>query len=315
MKILIFGLKSAGKTCLIQNVLGGKSWKELQSINATEFIDSRDYIYRGLLHITVFDLGGQKQFINEYYTQQWANNIFSNCMAFYFVVDSSNTQNLNNAKQEFYKSLSFLTKLSKGICKKITLVISKCDISRKSPKEIRKFIFDHPNYTHEIKSINVSIPRNTARKNFGKSLNDLIPSEIKSRQELLNNICSNFNNKTKSIYSLILNKTDGLEIASAIDKKLVSNKVKEELEYTSLKTLIYSEQEGKIFKLLKDDNIISDNIMNFRLWQNKQNIIILSDFSEYTGFFTVFKSENFNYDKIKSSINIIKDKVNKLIKE
>ena len=81
MKILVFGLKSAGKTCLIQNVLGGKSWKELKSINPTEFIDSKEYIYRGLLRINIFDLGGQEQFIKEYYKEEWINNIFSNCFS------------------------------------------------------------------------------------------------------------------------------------------------------------------------------------------------------------------------------------------
>ncbi|MHA1752617.1 MAG: ADP-ribosylation factor-like protein, partial [Candidatus Helarchaeota archaeon] len=304
-----------GKTCLIQNVLGGKSWKELKSINPTEFIDSKEYIYRGLLRINIFDLGGQEQFIKEYYKEEWINNIFSNCSAFYFVVDSSNIVHLTKAKEEFYKAIKCLKDYSKNECKKITLVISKCDIGKKSPKEIKNFIFDHPNYEKSIESINVSIPKNTARKNFGNSLNELIPENVKSKQEILNKICFDFNKKYKAQYSLILNKKDGLEIASAIDKNLISKRLQEELEYTSLKALLYSEDEANIFKLLKDDKLISTNIMNFRLWQtsDNKNIIILHDFSEETGFFAVLKSENFHYDRLKSSMDVIKNKITKVL--
>ncbi|MHA1231068.1 MAG: ADP-ribosylation factor-like protein [Candidatus Helarchaeota archaeon] len=315
MKILIFGLKSAGKTCLIQNVLLGKSWKDLQSIPATEFIDSHEFLYRGILKINIFDLGGQEQFINEYYSDKWVNSIFSNCAAFYFIVDSSNIEQLEKAKSEFYRALKFLREKSGTECKKITLVISKCDICKKTPKEIRKYIFNHPDYSNIITSINVSIPQNTARKNFGKSLNELIPKELKSKQEMLNKLCADFNKKLKSIYSLILNKKDGLEIASSMKRELISTKAKEELEYTSLKVLVHSEEESKIFQLLKDNKIISDNTMNFRLWKtnDNKNIIILQDFTQDTAFFAVFNADNFNYEKTDSALDSFKEKVIKII--
>lgn len=318
MKILIYGLRNAGKTCLIQNVLGGVSWEELVNIEPTEFIDTKEYIYRGLLRINVFDAGGQDQFLKQYYEEQWRTNVFGNCLAFFYVVDSSNIKQLQNAKKEFYKALSQIRECSE-VCKQIVLVISKTDIADRSPKKILNFILEHPDYSKDIKerlnAIAVSIPKGTARRNFGKALNKLISDKTKSKQLKLNKLCETFNKKFNSIYSLILNKQDGLEIASAIDK-LISTKLKEELEYTSLKALTHSEKEANIFKLLKKNNLISTNTMGFRLYEtqfteksDKKEIILLEDFSKETGFFAIFHFQDFNYDKIRSAIDSLRNKV------
>ena len=315
MKVLIYGLKNAGKTCLIQNVLAGKSWKDLEVVKPTEFIDSQEYVYRGLLKIDVFDCGGQEQFLKQYHEDEWKHNVFSNCSAFYFEIDSSNIVQLNNAKKEFYKAFTEIKKSSSEI-QKVVVVISKCDVGKKPPKQIREFIFDHPDYDENvIDSISISIPKNTARKNFGKLLNNLIPDELKSKQQKLDNLCIEYNKKFKSIYSLILNKKDGLEIASATEKKLVSSNLKEEIEYTSLKVLLHSEEESKIFKLLKSNKLIYNNKMHFRTWETKdsEHIITLQDFSKNTGFFAIFKYNNFNYDRIRLSMDVLHGKINKII--
>jgi GTPase SAR1 family protein len=319
MKILIYGLKNAGKTCLIQNVLGGMSWEELVNIEPTEFIDTKEYIYRGLLKINVFDAGGQDQFLKQYYEDQWRTNVFGNCLAFFYVVDSSNLKQLQNAKKEFYKALSQIQECSE-VCQQITLVISKTDIAERSPKKIRNFILEHSDYSKQIKdrlnAIAVSIPHGSARRNFGKALNKLISDKTKSKQLKLNKLCESFNKKFNSIYSLILNKQDGLEIASAIDTKLMTTKLKDELEYTSLKALTHSEKEANIFKLLMDNELISSNNMGFRLYETqspdkseKKEIILLEDLSKEIGFFAIFDSQDFNYDKIRSANDSLREKV------
>lgn len=320
MKILIYGLKNAGKTCLIQNVLGGTLWEDLINLQPTEFIDTKEYIYRGLLKINVFDAGGQDQFLKQYYEDKWRTNVFGNCIAFFYVVDSSNIKQLQNAKKEFYKALSQIQECSENKCQQITLVISKTDVAERSPKKIRNFILEHPDYSKDIKdrlnAIAVSIPKGTARRNFGKALNKLISDKTKSKQLKLNKLCEAFNKKFNSIYSLILNKQDGLEIASGIDTKLMTSKLKDELEYTSLKALTHSEKEANIFKLLMENELVSSNTMGFRLYETqstekseKKEIILLEDLSKETGFFAIFDSQDFNYDKIRSAIDILRDKV------
>ena len=91
MKLVIMGLKNSGKTSLIQHVFLGKEWEEIENLKPTEFLETRNYKYRNLLEIVSFDLGGQKQFIEEYYTESWSSKIFSRIDIFLFIIDSSNS--------------------------------------------------------------------------------------------------------------------------------------------------------------------------------------------------------------------------------
>ena len=63
MKVLIMGLRSAGKTSLVKHVFEGKEWDDVKDLKPTEFVNTVEYKYRGLLEVTIFDAGGQKQFI------------------------------------------------------------------------------------------------------------------------------------------------------------------------------------------------------------------------------------------------------------
>ena len=105
MKVLIMGLRSAGKTSLVKHVFEGKEWEDVRDLNPTEFVSTVDYKYRGLLEVTIFDAGGQKQFIYSYFTDQWAGRIFSKVGVFIWVLDSSDETTFQEALVELQKAL------------------------------------------------------------------------------------------------------------------------------------------------------------------------------------------------------------------
>ncbi|MHA1250697.1 MAG: ADP-ribosylation factor-like protein [Candidatus Helarchaeota archaeon] len=121
IKLLIMGLQSAGKTTLIKHIFEGKDWPELKNIEMTEFVDTFNYKYRGYLDITIFDAGGQKQFLESYFNEIWGSKIFSSVKIFFWVLDSSTPENFNKAKSKLKDCLEYLNKNSNNVLKYLIL--------------------------------------------------------------------------------------------------------------------------------------------------------------------------------------------------
>ena len=94
LKIILLGLSNAGKTTLIRHILEGKEFEELENMPPTEGINTNEYRYRRLVEISVFDCGGQKQFLEGYFSEKMERTIFSNVRVFFWVVDVSDVDRL-----------------------------------------------------------------------------------------------------------------------------------------------------------------------------------------------------------------------------
>jgi len=207
------GLQSAGKTTLIKHIFEGKDWPELKNIEMTEFVDTFNYKYRGYLDITIFDAGGQKQFLESYFNEIWGSKIFSS------VNDSSTPENFNKAKSKLKDCLEYLNKNSNNVLK--YLILSKYDIHKMHSDEIVKNFEDF-----EFDAVfSVSIPMQTARKSkFGNQLNKL------------NKLINNIQKSEKFSLIMLINNLDGLKI----NFKSKNGEIIDDSIYKSYKSLLSS---------------------------------------------------------------------------
>ncbi len=238
------GLRSAGKTTLVKNVFEGKEWDEIKNLEPTEFVETVQYKYRGLLKVTIFDAGGQKQFIYSYFTDLWSNKIFSGVGVFIWVIDSSNPELFNEAKQELKKALKFLNDYSPNARK--FLIASKYDRHKMSLDQIRMEFKDINLDEVSATSIPLGIAREIICTIIDYSLMDMFDTQIKKLEKIL----AKFNKNENALMSMLVNKNDGLEIASAISIKKINPKLK----YLSMKTLYTPmEKAHSIFSSLKQE--------------------------------------------------------------
>ena len=300
MKILIMGLRAAGKTSLVKHVFEGKEWDDVKNLEPTEFVSTKTYKYRGLLEVTTFDAGGQKQFIYKYFTDQWSGKIFSNVKAFFFVVDSSNKETLDEAEQEYRKALEYLKKYSPNA--KIFVLASKYDVKNVSIEEIRKK-FGNSNVLVEP----ISIPEGTARPVVCKLLDSVLSKEAIKTAEKIHKILAKFNKKQKALASFVLNKADGLEIASAISKELINPK---KLKYVSAKSLIEPiNMAKKMFEKLRKSGYITFDTADLALWHIAKEYVAVYNVSDEIAMFLILKERNFKLGSLLSSLQEVKEKI------
>ncbi len=288
------GLRSAGKTSLVKHVFEGKDWEDVKDLKPTEFVNTVEYKYRGLLEVTIFDAGGQKQFIYSYFTDQWSGRIFSKVGIFIWVLDSSDKTTFKEALVELQKAIVNLNQYSPD-CRKF-IIASKYDKHAFSLEQLRnKF------GKWDIEEISAtSIPMGVAREIVCTILDGAMSPQEKLKVEHLGKFLVRFNKKENASATMVVNKTDGLEIASAVNvKKLLNPKLK----YLSVKSFIEPlEEANKIFSLQKED-------ADFAVFHIGTNFIILFDLTDEFVLFSIIPERNFKIGDMLRRLQTIKEKI------
>jgi len=300
LKVLIMGLRSAGKTSLVKNIFEGREWEEIKNLKPTEFVETVEYRYRGLLKVTVFDAGGQKQFIYSYFTELWSNKIFGNVGVFIWVIDSSEPELFEEAKAELKKAMNYLREFSPGARK--FLIASKYDKHKKTLDEIRKEFKDM-----ELEEISAtSIPLGIAREIICTIIDYSLMDRYKERVKKLEKILMRFNKNENAIMSMIVNKEDGLEIASSISIKKINPKLK----YISMKTLYAPmEKAQSIFESMEHEkcDFIVSHLGNY--------FIVVYNLEERVVLISVLEERNFKIASMLKRLGGMKDQIIKILEE
>lgn len=133
-KLLFIGLAQTGKSSIIKVVFEGVKPEDTSEILATvryqrSLIDFSGY------SLSVYDVGGQITYLEEAFVAL-RESIFSHLKTLFFVVDSSEINKLEEAKNYFKRALSNVKEYSKNA--EIIVLAHKMDII---PEEKREFTF------------------------------------------------------------------------------------------------------------------------------------------------------------------------------
>lgn len=129
LKVLIVGLDNSGKTSII-NTLEQK-FASFHALKPTVSFEIRDEFSILGLPIKIWDLGGQKQYRDDYLTKK--GFIFGETNLIFFVIDTQDTKRYSEAFDYFEKSVDFLVKI--GLPPKIVVLFHKMDPSIRDSKK------------------------------------------------------------------------------------------------------------------------------------------------------------------------------------
>jgi GTPase SAR1 family protein len=170
IKLLIMGLPASGKTTFVKHIFEDKEFEEFEEYRPTFGVGISLYEYKdskGVM-VSTFDCGGQTSFIDTYMTDQWVPTLFGKASAFFYLVDSSNKANLDDASKLFRKYYENLRRNSQKA--KAYVLASKWDKHVVTVDDLRRFFKDVEIYP-------VSVLDASAREVFGALMTNLVQEE------------------------------------------------------------------------------------------------------------------------------------------
>lgn len=282
IKILYSGLDNAGKTSFLLGVK--KKYSEIVKALPTRGVERTEekLFQEQNSQISIWDLGGQKQYRQKYLEQ--SKLYLYNVDLLFFVIDVQDSGRINESLDLFKKIIDSLKELDEF--PPIVVCLHKCDPDIKNSETTKKNV---QKVVDEIKRIS----HNFFIKVFQTSVFDhwsLISaysyglSQLSPNRELFRNQLKSFAEKTNSDALLLLNE-NGI-ILSNYSKDEISGKVFE-ISAPHFQTLYKTFKE---FKFLKQDFIVSSGITDEakkvifkKILVDKYNLYLLFFVEEFLG--------------------------------
>jgi predicted regulator of Ras-like GTPase activity (Roadblock/LC7/MglB family) len=303
LKVSLCGLRSAGKTSLVKCVFEGKDWSDIKNLKPTQLVETMDYTYRGLLKVTTFDLGGQRDFLERYYTPVLAPSIFGNVTAFFYIIDSSNPSVLDESSREFERAQQYLRRYSPD--SRIFIILTKLDLAKVTLQDVKK-LFGPILGGNNVPFYGVSVRDGSARVIVGKLLDEVMPVEAKNKVTALEQILETFNLEVRANASMVVNKADGLEIATVCTRGLDSKY----LEYYSVKLLFESLPKLKnVFVDLKRLGFIGSDDVSLSFWDTTKDFILVKDIDPEVALVVITPSATFELGRTLLLANEISSRI------
>ncbi len=218
MKILLFGPAGAGKTSLMRTTCLGYNFMKVLNLKPTKGVSRENFIFRGIMELNVWDLGGQERYIERYFSESQRVLIFSESTTAVFMVDSAAVD--NEVRDIFEKFLKFLLEFSPNI-DRIYVLLNKMDLQESKEDEYYKILTKDLNedFMEKLSFTPVSVKEGSAQHRLIEILDHEIQKSTLSMQRLgrIRHLLDELKVNTLSEY-LLFNQPDGLIISSTFGK-------------------------------------------------------------------------------------------------
>lgn len=317
LKISFLGLNRAGKTTLVRHVLEGKEFHELENLPPTEGVRTDEYLYRRLVEISIFDCGGQKQFLEGYFSETMERTIFSNIRILFWVIDVSDKERLDESRYWFLKTFNSLKTFSPDA--KIYVLANKYDIKDKISKNELKEFFTEQGPMAGVTFHTTSVKSKTARTIICRILNALLEKTETFRIQNLQKITDGLISRLNAKLIMLINKDDGLEINSSvgpeIETKLIDKEAIEFLQYLSVKTLIYPINIAKdLVEQFREKGFLNSKVIDSTIFKLDEEYIFIRDIHPSISIFIATPIMHLSIDKFEQEIAKITPKLLEILK-
>lgn len=218
MKILLFGPAGAGKTSLMRTTCLGYNFMKVLNLKPTKGVSRENFIFRGIMELNIWDLGGQERYIERYFSESQRVLIFSESTTAVFMVDSAAVD--NEVRDIFEKFLKFLLEFSPNI-DRIYVLLNKMDLKESKEDEYYKILTKDLNedFMEKLSFTPVSVKEGSAQHRLIEILDHEIQKSTLSMQRLgrIRHLLDELKVNTLSEY-LLFNQPDGLIISSTFGK-------------------------------------------------------------------------------------------------
>jgi len=218
MKILLFGPQNAGKTSLMRTTCLGYNFMKVLNLKPTKGVSRENFIFRGILELSIWDLGGQERYLERYFSESQRELIFSEVTAAVFMVDSALVD--TGVRDIFNNFLKYLFEFSPEIDQAYVL-LNKIDLQESKEDEYYEILSKGLNgeFLDKISFTPVSVKEGSAQHRLIEILDFEIQKSTLSLQRLgkIRHLLDELKINTLSEY-LLFNQPDGLLITSTFGK-------------------------------------------------------------------------------------------------
>ena len=218
MKVLLFGPAGAGKTSLMRTTCLGYNFMKVLNLKPTKGVSRENFIFRGMLELSLWDLGGQERYIERYFSESQRELIFSEVTAAVFMVDSAVVE--VGIRDIFDNFLKYLFEFSPNIDKAYVL-LNKIDLQDSNEDEYYEILSKGLNgdFKDRVTFTPVSVKEGSAQHRLIEILDFEIQKSTLSMQRLgkIRHILDELKVNTLSEY-LLFSQPDGLIISSTFGK-------------------------------------------------------------------------------------------------
>ncbi|MFX1480618.1 MAG: ADP-ribosylation factor-like protein [Promethearchaeota archaeon] len=218
MKVLLFGPANAGKTSLMRTTCLGYNFMKVLNLKPTKGVSRENFIFRGILELSIWDLGGQERYLERYFSESQRELIFSEVATAVFMVDAANID--VGVRDIFDNFLKNLFEFSPNIDQAYVL-LNKIDLQESKEDEFYEILSNNLNgeYKDKISFTPVSVKEGSAQHRLIEILDYEIQKNTLSLQRLgkIRHLLDELKINTLSEY-LLFNQPDGLLITSTFGK-------------------------------------------------------------------------------------------------
>lgn len=218
MKILLFGPAGAGKTSLMRTTCLGYNFMKVLNLKPTKGVSRENFIFRGIMELNVWDLGGQERYMERYFSESQRELIFSEATTAVFMVDSAAID--PEVREIFEKFLKYVLEFSPKISM-IYVLLNKIDLDDSKEDEYYEILTKDLNngLMDRISFTPVSVKEGSAQHRLIEILDYEIQKNTLSMQRLgkIRHLLDELKINTLSEY-LLFNQPDGLLISSTFGK-------------------------------------------------------------------------------------------------
>ena len=191
---------------------------KVANIKPTKGISRENFIFRGIMELTIWDAGGQERYLERYFSESQRELIFSEVTTSVFMADSTVIN--QKVKEVFDKFLEYIIQFSPNI-DKVYVLLNKTDLENSKEDEVFKFLSENvpENLRDKLAFTPVSVKEGSAQHRLIEILDFEIQKSTLSMQKLgkIRSLLDQLKTSSLSEY-LLFNQPDGLLIASTFGK-------------------------------------------------------------------------------------------------
>ncbi len=258
------------------------------NLKPTKGISRENFIFRGIMELSIWDLGGQELYMERHFSENKRELVFSEVSAAVFMVDSAAEE--PKLEYTFGKFLKYLFEFSPEVGN-VYVLINKTDLQESKEDDIYELLIK--DLTDDLKSkiafTPVSVKEGSAQHRLIEILDYKIQQNTLALQRLgkIRHLLDQLKINTPSEF-LLFNQPDGLLIASTIGKFESPSLQFIKFEIGSLDSNIY-QIFSKIMEL--SDSSISPLELSTVIYESEHNYILVKEVSNGTVLMVVTKEK------------------------